>query len=129
MPIKKSITLTIFTALALWGASSLLANVLFNFQSLFNPISSYSLPIWYKASVLVLVVLYFVVVFQIWKLRKIGVELYTALKILEITLAFFAYAFSVSNLVISLIIVIAFWSEYKKMTSPSILINFRNPNY
>ena len=78
-------------------------------------------PAWYVILSLFFLIPYLFALVDIWKMRKRGIELYTATAIAEHTVGFVAGFASIVGLLISIILIGLIWVYYKKMTEPSFL--------
>ncbi|MEI8339336.1 MAG: hypothetical protein WCF94_01590 [bacterium] len=75
-----------------------------------------NMPIWYSIFSLVWAVGYLYATIQIWKMKKMGVNIYTGLAVIDYVLMTVAYGLSMPSLVITVVCLVLLYTQYKKMS-------------
>ena len=74
-----------------------------------------TIPTWYMAIDILFIIMFFVGLIYIWKMKKFGVMLYGVTALLELILGYFAGVASLFGLMGSVIVMILFFSKFKLM--------------
>lgn len=78
------------------------------------------LPKWYTAQSLVFALIYLYALIQIWRMKRIGIEIYTMAAIIEYAIGFMYGLVSVGGIIVSVVALGIIWVHYKKMTLPTL---------
>ena len=114
---KRPILVTIICILGFIGVPLTFIGVLFNLMSPVGLVSpELAMPLWYSIFSLILTIPYFIGLIFIWKMRKIGLILYTGIAVLEYIVGFASGFATILGLIISTIAIGLLWTQFKKMS-------------
>ena len=91
---------------------SIIVASLFNFGFLSS--TSDSFPLWYTLLVVLMSFFTIAAIILIWKMKKIGLYSITVLIIIDFLVSIYLNDASIIVLIISIIVLFLFWSQYKK---------------
>jgi hypothetical protein len=74
------------------------------------------MPLWYTIFSLVWAAAYLYATIQVWKMKKMGVNIYTGLAVIDYVLMSIAFSLSWTNLIITVVFLALLYSQYKKMS-------------
>ncbi len=131
MKTKRPILISILCALSLVGV--IMIPFMLISGTPISPVSGLrqanSFPVWYICFGLLINVGYFFATIETWRMKKVGVELYALLAIIEYIISFSFGFNSICDIIFVIISIGLLLIYYKKMTRPSLFDKLRSNTY